>query len=322
MKHPIAGVAKATRDGYGEALVELGQSDPRVVVLSADLAESTRCLEFARQFPGRFIEVGVAEQNLAGIAAGMAMEGFTPFINSFAAFSPGRNWEQIRVSICYSNANVKIVGSHSGLSVGQDGATHQALEDIALMRVLPNLTVLVPADANQTRSAIFAAAGHPGPVYIRLTREETPVFIDRDAGFKIGKAQVVREGSDITIAACGPMVYEALLAADQLIRPGTNSTSPLSPISAEVINVSTIKPLDTETIVKSAKKTGRVVTVEDHQIAGGLGGAVAEALSALFPVPIKRLGVTDQFGQSGEKAELYRKHHLTVDDIVNAVREG
>lgn len=316
---------KATRDGFGEALVELGKTDPWVVVLTADLGESLKVTEFARQFPGRFIEVGVAEQNMAGIAAGLAAEGFIPFITSFAVFNPGRNWEQIRASICYSNLNVKIIGGHSGLSNGPDGGTHQGLEDVALMRVLPNMTVLVPADANQSRAATLAAAEHKGPVYIRLTREKTPVFIDRDLRFEIGKAEILKDGSDVTIVACGPLVYEALKAGELLIRKGLNNdfsrvaSRGVPIVSAEIINMSTIKPLDIEILIKSAKKTGRVVTVEEHQIAGGLGGAVAETLSEFCPVPIRRVGMRDSFGESGEAGELLDKYHMAIDDIISAV---
>lgn len=349
--------SKATRDGFGEALAELGKTDPRVVVLTADLSESLKVTDFAKQFPDRFIEVGVAEQNMAGIAAGLAAEGLIPFITSFAVFNPGRNWEQIRASICYSNLNVKIIGGHSGLSNGPDGATHQGLEDIALTRVLPNMTVLVPADANQARAATLAAAEYTGPVYIRLTREKTPVFYDRDNPFQIGKAEILKDGSDVTIVACGPLVYEALKATDLLgnqssvigyrshvnrlsvSRSGTekpktgktetengklktdNRKQNFAPISAEIINMSSIKPLDVKTLVKSAKKTGRVVTVEEHQIAGGLGGAVAEVLSELCPVTIKRVGMKDCFGESGEAGELLEKYGMTAENIVKAVLE-
>lgn len=313
----------STRDGFGEALVELGKMDPRVVALSADLAESTRVLEFAHKFPQRFFEVGVAEQNMAGVAAGLAMEGFIPFMTSYAAFSPGRNWDQIRVSICYPKVNVKIVGGHAGITVGPDGATHQALEDIALMRVLPNMTVLVPADATQARFATIAAASWEGPVYIRLTREKTPVFYQQSTPFTIGKADVLREGSDVTIIACGPLVYEALEAAEQLLKPRLKYGGQIAfgPISAEVINMHTIKPLDHKTVVESAKKTGRVVTVEEHQVVGGLGSAIAEVLTEHCPVPVRRVGMMDSFGESGEPQELLAKYHMTRDDIVKAVYE-
>ncbi|MBI2310169.1 transketolase family protein [Candidatus Collierbacteria bacterium] len=334
---------KATRDGFGEALVELGKTDRQVVVLTADLGESLKVTDFAKQFPDRFIQVGVAEQNMAGIAAGLAAEGFIPFITSFAVFNPGRNWEQIRASICYANLNVKIIGGHSGLSNGPDGATHQGLEDIALARVLPNMTVLVPADYNQARAATLAAAENKGPIYIRLTREKTPVFCHRDIPFRIGKAEILKEGTDVTIVACGPLVYEAIKAAEAL-QNGYNGLNGLngykdklrasshfdhsshsnhfsSPLSAEVINVSTIKPLDVQTIVKSARKTGRVVTVEEHQITGGLGGAVAEVLSEFCPVPIKRVGMKDCFGESGEAGELLERYEMTAENIFKSVLE-
>lgn len=318
---------RATRDGFGEALVELGAMDSRVVVVSADLAESTRCLDFARKFPDRFFEVGVAEQNLAGLAAGLAAEGLIPFIASYAVFSPGRNWEQIRVSICYSGLNVKIVASHSGLSAGPDGATHQALEDIALTRVLPGLTVVVPADAAQARAATFAAAAWPVPVYLRLTRPEMPIIYSVDHPFTIGQADVLREGSDVTLVACGLMVQKALEVAEILsgnkwqmnFQSLPKEFSLIGPISVEVINMSTIKPLDVETLLRSVRKTRRVVTVEDHQIVGGLGSAVAEVLGEQCPVPMKRLGAQDTFGESGEMEELYQKYHMSTGDIMGAI---
>lgn len=307
--------SRPTRDGYGEALVKLGRTNPDVIVLCGDLTESTRSLDFAKQFPDRFIEVGVAEQNMAGIAAGMALEGLIPFMSSYAVFSPGRNWDQMRVSICYSNLDVKIAGCHTGLSVGPDGASHQALEDIAITRVLPNMTVLAPADVVQAKQATIAAAVWPGPVYIRFTREKTPVFYRPEMSYRIGKADLLREGTDVTIAACGPIVYQALLAAEQLLK----SSEKL--ISTEVINVHTIKPLDVETLVKSVKKTGRLVTVEEHQVIGGLGSAIAEALSEFHPVPIVRVGMQDTFGESGDSEELLKKYHMTADDIIQAVHD-
>lgn len=307
--------SKATRDGYGEALVELGEANPEVVVVCADVSESTRSADFAKRFPDRFFEVGVAEQNLVGVAAGLALEGFIPFAASYAVFNPGRNWEQIRISICYSNLHVIVVGSHAGLVTGADGASHQGLEDIALTRVLPNMTVLVPADVRQAKAATLASVDWPGPIYLRLTREKTPVFYHRDAPYKIGEAEVLREGTDVTMVACGPIAYEALLAAEQLAKPRIKANL----ISAEVINVHTIKPLDVNTLLRSAKKTGRVVTVEEHQITGGLGSAVAEALSEEYPVPIKRVGMPDSFGESGEPDELLKKYRMAKDDIVKAV---
>ena len=303
---------KSCRDGFGEALLELGRKSKDVVVVSADLAESTRCLEFGNKYPGRFFEVGVAEQNMAGVAAGLALEGLTPFICSFAVFSPGRNWEQIRVSICYNNVNVKIVSSHAGLNVGEDGATHQALEDIALMRVLPNMTVIAPCDFEETKKATLAAAKIKGPVYIRYGREKTPVITSKQSKFQIGKANILRQGKDVTIIACGPMVYEALVAADELAK---------QKISAEVINCHTIKPLDKATIINSAKKTKKVVTIEEHEVNGGLGSAVAEVLSQNYPVPIKILGVPDKFGESGTAQQLLNKYNLNFKGIINAIKK-
>lgn len=310
--------SRPIRDGYGEALVELGKTNPDIVVLSGDVTESTRSLEFAKQFPDRFIEVGVAEQNMAGIAAGMALEGFIPFMSGYAAFSPGRNWDQIRISVCYSNLDVKIAGCHAGVSVGPDGTSHQALEDIAITRVLPHMTVLAPSDAVQAKQATVAAASWPGPVYIRLAREKTPVFYRPEMPYQIGKADILREGTDVTIAACGTMVYRALEAAEQLLKPRKKEDKILS---AEIINVHTIKPLDVEALVESVKKTGRLVAVEEHQIIGGLGGAIAEALSEEHPVPMVRVGMQDTFGESGEADELLSKYHMTTDDIIAATQK-
>lgn len=300
----------ATRTGYGDGVVEAGEKDENVVVLCADLTDSTKSTKFEETFPKRFIEVGVAEQNMAGIGAGMALSGKIPFIASYATFSPGRNWDQIRVSICYSKANVKILGAHAGLSVGPDGATHQALEDIAITRVLPNLVVLNPTDYEEAKKATIAAAEYEGPVYIRLAREKTPVFTTPETPFEIGKAQVLRSGKDLTIISSGPVLYEALQAAHELdIRHGIN---------CEVINLATIKPLDKETILSSAEKTRRVITVEEHQVNGGVGGAVAELLAQELPIPMKIIGVEDTFGESGQFEELWEKygisaHHIEVE---------
>ena len=302
-----------TRNGYGEALVELGEKNPDVVVLTADLAESTRALAFGEKYPDRFFEVGVAEQNMMGIAAGLAISGKIPFVSSYAVFSPGRSWDQLRVSVCYSLANVKIAGAHTGVSVGPDGATHQALEDIAITRVLPNLVVIAPCDSIETKKCTIAAAHHKGPVYFRFAREKTPVMTTEDSPFEIGKANVLREGGDITIIACGPLVYEALLAAQDLSKEN---------IEAEVINSHTIKPLDIKTIVESAKKTGCAVTVEEHQIHGGLGSAVAEALAQKHPVPIEIIGMPDTFGESGSPKELLEKYGLTSAHIVKACKKS
>lgn len=301
-----------TRNGYGEGILDLAMNNPNIVVLTADLAESTRVLEFAKKFPQQFVEVGVAEQNMMGLAAGLALTGKVPFVSSYAVFSPGRSWDQLRVSVCYSEANVKVVGAHTGVSVGPDGATHQALEDIAITRVLPNLVVVVPCDSIQTRKATVAIGQMMGPAYLRITREKTPVITTSDTPFEIGKAQVLREGKDVTIIACGPLVYEALLAAEELSR---------QQIEAEVINNHTIKPIDTETIVSSAKKTGRVVTLEEHQVIGGMGSGVCECLAENWPVPVIRLGMQDRFGESGEPRELLEKFGMTATDVVKACKK-
>ncbi len=297
------------RNGYGSGLVCAGKVSPNVVVLCADLSESTRSQAFQKTFPSRFIEVGVAEQNMAGIAAGLALSGKIPFISSYAVFSPGRNWDQIRVSICYSNTNVKIGGAHAGISVGPDGATHQALEDIALMRVLPNMTVLCPADALETEKAVIAASKMNGPVYIRFGREPVPVITTSHSPFRIGKAQIVKQGTDVTVVACGSMVYEALIAARAL--------SPK--LSVEVVNNHTVKPLDIGTLSRSVSKTRALVTAEEHQKAGGMGSAVLEALGAKLAVPAEQVGVNDTFGESGKPPELMKKYGLSSDDIVRAI---
>lgn len=335
---------KSCRDSFGETLVELGESNPDIVVLTADLADSTRVMEFGKKFPERFFNIGVAEQNLAGLAAGFAAESFIPIITSYAVFSPGRNWEQIRDSICYSNLHVIIIGAHAGLSASVYGATHTGLEDLALMRVLPNMTVISPADANQTSSAFRAAIEHSGPIYIRFSRQQTPIIYPPENKFEIGSADILKEGTDITLIAAGSMVSEALGVAEtlqntqktQMISPSAGGSDNLtvresespsipsflnSPVSVEVINISTIKPLDIKTIINSAKKTGRVITVEDHQITGGLGSAVAEVLSEYYPVPIKRLGMLDSFGESGNPADLYQKFGLTKECIAKEVME-
>ncbi len=301
-----------TRDGFGKGLVEAGEKDERVVALCADLAESTRCHWFKEKFPERYIEVGVAEQNMATIASGLANYGKIPFISSYAVFSPGRNNEQIRTTASLSKLPVKICGAHAGVSVGPDGATHQALEDIALMRVQPNMTVLVPCDAIESRKATLAAAFCEGPVYIRFGREKTPVFTTEKTPFEIGKALILREGKDVTIVGCGALLYNALVTAEELSKKG---------IEAEVINSHTIKPLDNETILNSIKKTGAVVTVEEHQIAGGLGSAVAEMLVQNFPAPQEFIGVRDRFGESGEPDELIEALGMGIKDIKQAVKK-
>lgn len=301
-----------TRNGYGEGLVVAGEKNPNVVVLCADLTESTRSEAFAKKFPDRFVEVGVAEQNMASLAAGMALVGKIPFISSYAAFSPGRNNEQIRTTIAINDANVKIAGAHAGISVGPDGATHQALEDMALMRVMPNMRVIYPCDAVEAKKATIAAAEIKGPVYLRFARANTPVITTEETPFVFGKAEVFAKGKDVTIVACGPLVYEALLAAQKLEKQG---------IFVEVINCHTVKPLDAKTILQSAKKTKAIVTVEEHQAAGGLGGAVAEMLAQNFPTPMEMVGVKDRFGESGEPAELLDAFGLSTPHIMKAVKK-
>lgn len=305
----------ATRQGYGEGLVVAGEKDERVVVICADLTESTRSILFKEKFPERFIEVGVAEQAMATIAVGMAVYGKVPFISSFAIFSPGRNWEQIRTTICLNDVPVKIAGSHSGLSAGLDGATHQALEDIALMRTLPNMTVIAPCDSIETKRAVFEAAKTPHPVYIRFERDATPVLTSEKSPFKIGRAEILWEakGPQVAIIVCGPLVYEALLAARELDKKG---------IEVLVINSHTIKPIDERTIIHSAKITGAVVTVEEHQVTGGLGGAVAEVLAKSYPVPIEFIGMPDSFGESGAPDELLEKYKMKAKNITEAVKRA
>lgn len=302
---------KGTREGHAAALLELGKKDKRVMALTADLAQSFHYDKFAELFPERFIDCGVAEQNLMGVGAGLALAGKIPFVASFAAFSPGRNWDQLRISVCYSQANIKIISSHAGLNVGPDGATHQALEDLALTRVLPNLTVLVPCDYWEAYQATLAAYRHRGPVYIRLTREKSPVLTAAKTDFKIRRLKIFEEGRDLTIVVCGPLLSEALLAAKELRR---------RKISADVINCHTLKPLDKKTLLQSLKKTKAAVTVEEHQIFGGLGGAIAELSAQNFPVPLEFVAVRDSFGESGQAEELLAKYHLKSQDIILAAQ--
>jgi transketolase len=301
-----------TRAGFGRGLTEAAMTDKSIVALCADLTESTKMDEFAKSFPDRFIEVGIAEQNLVTVAAGMALAGKIPFVSSYAAFSPGRNWEQIRTTICLNQTNVKVVGSHAGVSVGPDGATHQMLEDIALMRVLPGMTVVVPCDAVEAAKATKALAAQRGPAYLRLAREKSPVITTEKTPFSLSKAQILKTGSDLTIVACGALVYQALLAAIELQSQG---------IEVEVINAAVVKPLDTITITASARKTGAVLTLEEHQIAGGLGGAVAETLSDHIPVPMTRVGMSDRFGESGNPDELLEHFGLTAPHVVKRAKE-
>ncbi len=303
----------ATREAYGAALVELGRQNPNVVVLDADLAKSTKTADFGKEFPQRFFDMGIAEQNVMGTAAGLAAAGKVPFASSFAVFATGRVYDQIRNSIAYPRLNVKIAATHAGITVGEDGASHQMVEDIALMRVLPNMTVIVPADAVETRAAVMAAAEMDGPVYIRLGRSGVPVLHEESTfRFEPGRAVTLREGSDVTVIACGIMVTAALEAADQLADEG---------ISVRVLDVHTIKPLDVQAVVEAAQVTGAVVTAEEHSIIGGLGGAVAEALAENHPVPMRRVGVRDTFGESGKPAELLEKYGLTPADITLAIHE-
>lgn len=303
---------KPTRDGFGKGLLELGAVNKDVVVLTADVSDSVRVAEFGKQFPDRYFQCGVSEQNMMAVACGFAQEGKIPFLSSYATFSPGRSWDQLRVSGCYSNVPVKVAGAHTGISVGPDGATHQALEDIASIRVLPNITVVVPCDAEETRKATIAIAALQGPTYMRFAREKTPIMTIAKTSFKIGRAEVARKGKNVTIVACGPLLYEALVAARMLAKLHIN---------AEVINCHTIKPLDTRTLLASFKKTRAVVTVEEHQITGGLGGAVSEFAGQKFPVPIERIGMLDTFGESGEADELLVKYHMKAPDVVKAVQK-
>lgn len=301
----------SSRDAYGDTLKELMLHNRNIVALSADLAESTRVLKAAEADPKRFFNFGVAEQNMLGAAAGLAISGKIPFVSSFAIFVTGRSWEQIRNVIAHDSLNVKIVSSHSGLSVCADGSSHQALEDIAIMRTLPNMRIVVPADAAETKNTIRAIVNENGPVYVRLSRPKSPVIYENDYDFKIGRAVTLKEGNDVTLVACGLMVYEAMEAAKLLAESG---------ISARVLNVHTIKPMDVPTLEKAAVDTGAVVTIEEHSIIGGLGSAVAEALAEVRPVPVKRVGVCDCFGQSGGYRELLKEYSITVGDVVKAVK--
>ena len=296
----------ATRDAYGEALAELGAINDKVVVLDADLSKSTKTNDFKKVYPERFFNLGIAEQNLLGTAAGFAAAGKIPFASSFAVFAVGRAYDQIRNSIAYPNLNVKIAATHAGLTVGEDGGSHQMLEDIALMRAVPNMTVIVPADGVETKQVVMAAAEHQGPVYIRLGRPKVPVLLGDDYKFEIGKGVVLKKGTDVTLVGTGIMVSKAMEAADLLATDG---------ISAAVVNISTIKPLDNALITEMAQKTGAVVTAEEHNIYGGLGSAVAEVLVETCPVPMARVGVEDKFGESGLPDELLEKYGLTAANI-------
>lgn len=300
------------RAGFGRGLKTAGEANENVVALCADLTESTQMHLFREAFPKRFIEIGIAEQNLVTVASGLARAGKIPFTSSYAAFSPGRNWEQIRTTATLNNQPVKIVGSHAGVSVGPDGATHQMLEDIALMRVLPNMVVIAPGDSIEAEKATKLIAENDKPTYLRLAREKTPIFSTDDAPFEIGKAYVLKEGTDVSLLGTGTMTYHLLRAAKLLEQQGIN---------AEVVHVPTIKPLDEETILASVRKTGRVVTAEEAQAAGGFGSAVAEFLSSALPVPIKRIGMNDRFGESGTPAELMEYFGFTGEKLVPTILE-
>jgi len=309
-----------TRQGYGEGLVEAGKKDKNVVVLCADLSDSTKSGMFRDAFPERFIETGIAEQNMMGLAAGLALAGKIPFISTYAVFCPGINWSQLRVCVCQNDANVKLTGAHAGISVGPDGVSHQGLEDIAITRCLPGLVVLAPCDSIETKKATIAAAKWKGPVYLRFAREATPVFTSPKTPFKIGRAEVFRNGKDVTIIACGPLVYNALIAAEKLAK---------EKIDVQVINNHTIKPMDEKTIIKAAQETGAIVTLEEHQVIGGMGSAVAEVLAKNLPagrqvaqVPIEMIGIKDRWGESGTPDELIEKFGLGVDSIIKVVKKA
>ncbi|MBN1794969.1 MAG: transketolase family protein [Candidatus Omnitrophica bacterium] len=300
---------KSSRDGFGEGLLEAGRADERVVVLCADLTDSVRAGWFKREFPERFFSLGVSEQDMMGTAAGLALGGKIPFACTFSAFAAGRVWEQIRVSLCYMKLDVKIGASHGGITVGEDGATHQALEEIAILRSLPNMTIVVPADADEARRATVQAVTYPGPVYIRTSRNSVPFVTGGDEAFQIGRAAILRQGDDITLIACGQLVYQALEAAKVLAARG---------IEARVVNMHTIKPLDEEAVLAACRDTGAVVTCEEHTIIGGLGGAVAEVVCKKCPVPVEMVGTRDVFGVSGSPTELLHVFELDADAIVRA----
>ncbi len=303
----------ASRDGFGKGLVELGEKNPNVWVLTADVSESARTHWFQEKFPKRFVQVGIAEQNMAGVAVGIASCGKTVFISSYGVFNPGRNFDQVRVSICYNNANVILHGSHTGLTVGPDGATHQALEDIAITRVLPNMVVVVPADFEEARKATIALGERGGPAYIRTCREKFPLVTTPETPFEIGKANVYRKGKDAAIFAIGPMVYESLKAAEMLSKEG---------IDCAVVDCHTVKPIDRKAVVEWAKECGLIITVEEHQINGGMGSAVCEVVGEEYPCRVLRHGMHDKFGESGSPEELLRKYELNADGIAKKVREG
>ncbi|MFH1408493.1 MAG: transketolase family protein [Nanoarchaeota archaeon] len=303
---------KPTRKGYGDQLVSLGKKHEEIMVLCADLTDSTTVNRFRDAFPKRFVQIGVAEQNLVTVAAGLAHLGKMPFISSYAMFCPGRCWEQIRTTVCYNDENVKVIGAHSGISVGPDGATHQALEDIGIMRTLPNMTVVVPCDYHQTAKATTAITEHKGPCYMRFARAPTPQFTTEDTPFELGKVQVFKEGTDVALIGSGPVVYECLVAAYKLQDEGIN---------AMVVNCHTVKPMDIQGIVGIAKKVKAIVSVEEHQVHGGMGSAISEVLCQHHPVPMHFVGVDDRFGESGDPEELLKEFGFCRDDIVSAAKE-
>jgi transketolase len=308
----ITGKSEHTREAYGKTLIELGRENKDIVVLDADLSSSTQTRMFAKEFPDRFFNVGIAEQNLMGMSAGLALAGKIVFTSAFAMFGAGRAWEQIRNTIAYDSLNVKIVLTHAGITVGKDGPSHQILEDLALMRVIPGMKVQVPADSAETRALLIEAAAYQGPVYMRLTREKSPQIFEK-YDYDTSKPIKLEDGSDVTIFACGYMVAEAIKASAELKKDG---------ISASLMNVQTIKPLHAPTIVKAAKETGALVSVEEHSIIGGLGSAIAEALVEEYPAPLRRIGVRDMFGKSGDSIDLLKRYNLTSDDIVKAAKEA
>ena len=303
----------ATRQAYGDTLVELGEKNKDIVVLDADLSKSTTTAKFGKKFPERFFNMGVAEANMMNTAAGLATCGKIAFVSSFSIFATGRAWEQIRNTICYSGLNVKIVATHSGVSVGPDGASHQCIEDISLMKTIPTMTVVEPCDAVETRKAILAAAAHKGPIYIRLGRAAVPVITKKEGLYTIGKANILRNGKDVAIVACGALVASSLTAADMLSKEG---------IEATVLNMHTIKPIDQEILVKVAKQVNAVVTAEQHVLDGGLGSAVASVLARNYPVPMEMIGIDNRFGQSGEPDILFKEYHLLPEDIVVAAKRA
>jgi transketolase len=302
----------ATRDAYGNALVRLGEQNPNIVVLDADLAKSTKTIKFKNKFPDRFFDMGIAEADMMGTAAGLAACGKIAFASTFAIFATGRAWEQIRNSICYTNLNVKIAASHAGIAVGPDGSSHQSIEDIAIMRVIPNMKIVVPADGIETEQAVEVLAETPGPAYLRLGRSAVPFIYDGGYQFKLGKASTLREGNDVAIIAAGTMVQPSLDAARQLAEKG---------IEARVVNMSSVKPIDRDAVVAAARETAGIVTAEEHSVIGGLGGAVSEVVGETHPAPVLRVGVRDVFGQSGEAEELMSFYGLTAENIAGAARE-